>query len=71
MPREAMDARMPQLMRAAEIAGAEIYARPRPPPEPDDAIRYLMSDEMRRNILRNGIPASVLGAAALSNERQP
>ena len=33
--------------------------------------RYLMSDEMRRNILRNGIPASVLGAAALSNERQP
>jgi hypothetical protein len=71
MPREAMDARMPQLMRAAEIAGAETYARPRPPPEPDDAIRYLMSDEMRRNILRNGIPASVLGAAALSNERQP
>jgi len=34
-------------------------------------VRYLMSDEMRRNILRNGIPASVLGAAALSNERQP
>jgi hypothetical protein len=71
MPREAMDARMPQLMRAAEIAGAETYARLRAPPEPDDAIRYLMSDEMRRNILRNGIPASVLGAAALSNERQP
>jgi len=34
-------------------------------------VRYLMSDEMRRNILRNGIPASVLGAAALSKERQP
>jgi hypothetical protein len=40
-------------------------------PVTDNPRRYLMSDEMRRNILRNGIPASVLGAAALSNERQP
>jgi len=61
-----MDSRMPALMRAAEDLSV-------PPAEPqaDIPIRYLMSDEMRRNIIRNGIPASVLGAAALSNERQP
>lgn len=61
-----MDSRMPALMRAAEN-----LSLPPPAPKADAPVRYLMSDEMRRNILRNGIPASVLGAAALSNERQP
>lgn len=73
---------MPQLMRRAEdvvalnnqrVAVAEAARGYRPPQAnaPAPGRRYLMSDEMRKRIIEQGIPASVLAPLLMQQDDSP